>query len=186
MKRNGEKIKQAQHQLMPDVNHSFNDANLMYEFMANKVCMEVSDITIMCDKSDYYRLLKKPQYEGDLLRQMFDWNLNKEAALMENKAIREAVQSIDLNASWESFESEVSKFKYRTKYEARVWKRKEVDKMLVDFKKGNQSSFAKDLKNTSNMIKCEDFWKKREDPRREQLFRKMQPLIFLKQQLPAY
>jgi hypothetical protein len=35
-------------------------------------------------------------------------------------------------------------------------------------------------------IKCEDFWLKREDPRRDQLFRKMHPLIFLKEELPAY
>jgi len=35
-------------------------------------------------------------------------------------------------------------------------------------------------------IKCEDFWKKRDDPRRDQLFRKMHPLIFLKENLPSY
>jgi hypothetical protein len=35
-------------------------------------------------------------------------------------------------------------------------------------------------------IKCEDFWKKRDDPRRDQLFRKMHPLIFLKESLPSY
>lgn len=35
-------------------------------------------------------------------------------------------------------------------------------------------------------IKCEDFWQKRDDPRRDQLFRKMHPLIFMKEQLESY
>jgi hypothetical protein len=30
----------------------------------------------MSDKSDYYRLFEKPKYEGDFLKQMFDWNEN--------------------------------------------------------------------------------------------------------------
>jgi len=35
-------------------------------------------------------------------------------------------------------------------------------------------------------INCDDFWNKQNDPRRDKLFRKMHPLIFLKEQLPAY
>jgi hypothetical protein len=35
-------------------------------------------------------------------------------------------------------------------------------------------------------IQCEDFWRKRDDPRCDKILRKMHPLIFLKERLPAY
>jgi len=48
--------------LMPDVHYTFNDAKKMYKFMANKVCKQISDITIVCDEPDFRRIVDKPKY----------------------------------------------------------------------------------------------------------------------------
>lgn len=50
----------------------------MYDFMLNSVCFSAKDITIMSDKLDYYRLIKKPKYCGDFMHQLFEWNTLKE------------------------------------------------------------------------------------------------------------
>jgi hypothetical protein len=67
---------QQSQSLMPDMHNTFNDAKLMYDFLAHTVCKQIEDITFMCDRRDYLRLIEKPVYEGDFLRQMFDWNEN--------------------------------------------------------------------------------------------------------------
>ena len=73
---------------MSDVHYNFNDARKMYKFMANKICKDIRDITFICDERDYQRLIEKPKYEGDFLKQMFDWNFNKEQAECEMEDVR--------------------------------------------------------------------------------------------------
>lgn len=76
---------------MSDVHYTFKDAKKMFKFLANKICKDIRDITFICDKSDYTRLLQKPKFEGDFLTQMFDWNFNKERADLEMDVIRKTV-----------------------------------------------------------------------------------------------
>jgi hypothetical protein len=34
----------------------------MYKFLEKEACKNISDITVMCEKRDFYRLYSKPQY----------------------------------------------------------------------------------------------------------------------------
>lgn len=52
---------------MQNIHSTFEDARLMYDFLREKVCHDVRDITVMCDRRDFFRLIKKPSYEGDFL-----------------------------------------------------------------------------------------------------------------------
>ena len=91
--------------------------------------------------------------------------------------------------SWEKFERELIEIKYDAKHYARQEKIKSTKAVIKKFrgendvgeinKKYNQREI--ETEELEFKIKCEDFWKKRDDPRREQLFRKMHPLIFLKE-----
>jgi hypothetical protein len=72
---------------MGDLHATYSDAQEMYDFMANVICREIGDITIMSDQRDFRRLFNKPVYEGDFLRQMFDWNFNQEAAERETDRV---------------------------------------------------------------------------------------------------
>lgn len=61
-----------------------------------------------------------------------------------------------------------------------------VDKGIKEFKdelKTSKDSTDVEAPDLEYKIKCEDFWLKRDDPRRNQLFRKMHPLIFLKEEV---
>ena len=78
----------GQQSLMPDMHSSFKDAERMYNFLTERVCNDITNITFMCEKRDFTRLVRKPQYEGDFLRQMFDWNNNKRAEDHEKLGIR--------------------------------------------------------------------------------------------------
>lgn len=77
--------KPFQKQGMGDLHATYNDAQYMYNFLSEKVCPNVSDITVMSDKSDFYHLYKKPTYEGDFLSQILDWNINPEGLKDERK-----------------------------------------------------------------------------------------------------
>jgi hypothetical protein len=72
---------------MADLHATKYDAESMYDFLANTICKDIQDITIMTPKLDFYRLFKKPVYEGDYLTQMFDWNLNTEFINKDKKEI---------------------------------------------------------------------------------------------------
>ena len=86
---------------MADLNATYFDAQEMYDFMANVICYEIGDITIMSEQRDFYRLFKKPIYEGDFLREMFDWNLNREAREMETtKVDRNIIKSSTKGENW--------------------------------------------------------------------------------------
>ena len=76
---------------MADLHATKYDAESMYDFLANTICKDIQDITIMTPELDFYRLFKKPVYEGDYLTQMFDWNLNREFNAKEKKLISDAV-----------------------------------------------------------------------------------------------
>lgn len=175
---------------MGDLHATYFDAQHMYDFLANVIAMRLSDITIMSTEQDYFRLFSKPSYQGDFLTQMFDWNLNQEhcefeAAQLSNEIIGMPVPEEE---SWESFSDGLDQVKYKVKHTARQWKKEAVRAKIEQFK---TESFKSEAEKSDKLpvefkIKCEDFWKKRDDPRRDQLFRKMHPLIFLKEQLPSY
>lgn len=65
---------------MADLHATYFDAIAIYDFLEKTIIPNINDITIMSSKMDFYRLFKKPSYEGDFLSQMFDWNLNTEEA----------------------------------------------------------------------------------------------------------
>lgn len=73
--------------VMNDLHATYFDAQEMYDFMANVICRDIRDITIMSEDRDFYRLFKKPVYEGDFLREMFDWNCNREASEKETTQV---------------------------------------------------------------------------------------------------
>lgn len=80
--------------------------------------------------------------------------------------------------SWEDFERIEKKVKYSIRAPSVAWHKAEVKEKIAKFKDGSESSDFK--------LKCEEFWKDANDFRRDQLYQKMHPLIFLKQQFPAY
>ena len=76
---------------MTDLHATYSDASLMYDFLAVKVCQNVSDITVMSDKKDFFHLFEKPKYEGDFYTQIFDWNINKEGLQNEMTKLHKCV-----------------------------------------------------------------------------------------------
>jgi hypothetical protein len=52
---------------MADLHATKYDAESMYDFLANTICKDIQDITIMTQKLDFFRLFSKPVYEGDYL-----------------------------------------------------------------------------------------------------------------------
>ena len=182
---------------MADLNATYFDAQHMYDFLANVVCKDIRDITIMSEPRDFFRLFKKPVYEGDFLTQMFDWNCNHPAAELETEKVRKGMIAIKAEGeSWESFKTSYNKVRYRARHETASWKRAKVVDTIERFKKFTYDPENDDSIEQVNMelekeadelrIKAEDFWLKPDDPRRELLFRKMHPLIFLKESLPSY
>jgi hypothetical protein len=79
----------------------------------------------MSSKSDYFRLFKKPSYEGDFLTQMFDWNLNDEGLDKEATQLEQAIKLIPIaeEETWESLNNQISASKYKAKHDARRWKK---------------------------------------------------------------
>lgn len=76
---------------MGDLHATKFDAAAMYDFLSNVVCKDLRDITIMSSELDFHRLFKKPEYQGDFLTQMFDWNLNEEFTTQEIKQVNDLV-----------------------------------------------------------------------------------------------
>ena len=97
----------------------------MYDFLANTICKDIQDITIMTPKLDFYRLFKKPVYEGDYLSQMFDWNLNTEFINKDKEeVIKEIAETKDV--SWEVFKKDLEAIKYKITNENHEKKRLET------------------------------------------------------------
>jgi len=76
---------------MADLHATYNDAQFMYNFLSEKICPNVSDITVMSTKSDFYHLYKKPTYEGDFLTQILDWNINPEGLKDERERFETSI-----------------------------------------------------------------------------------------------
>jgi len=89
--------------IMGDLHATYYDATHIYDFLANTICLDLSDITIMSTKSDYKRLFNKPTYEGDFLQQMFDWNQNADVAKVEQAEVRDGLRQFlpKADESWE-------------------------------------------------------------------------------------
>ena len=121
---------------------------------------------------------------------MFDWNLNSEAQLHEKKLLSNGMnqegKKLSPTLSWKDYNDKLGRIKYQVKHETRKYKRNLVDKRIREFKeelKTSKDSNDPEAPDLEYKIKCEDFWLKRDDPRRDQLFRKMHPLIFLKEEV---
>jgi hypothetical protein len=130
-------MKPFQKQGMADLHATYNDAQYMYNFLSEKICPNVSDITVMSTKSDFYHLYKKPTYKGDFLTQILDWNINPEGLNDERgrfeKSIKETDPTNAKSMSWDKFNKDVLKpIKYRAKHESRKWK-KEVTSDLKEW-----------------------------------------------------
>lgn len=52
---------------MGDLHATYFYAIHIYDFLENTIVPDITDITIMSSKMDFYRLFKKPSYEGDFL-----------------------------------------------------------------------------------------------------------------------
>ena len=81
---------------MDDLHATHDDARRMYAFLTNIICNDLSEITIMSDRRDFHRIFQKPQYSGDYLRQLFEWNFKKEteersASRLEQELVRTPV-----------------------------------------------------------------------------------------------
>jgi hypothetical protein len=74
---------------MADLNATYTDAKIMYDFLEKEACKNISDISVLCEKRDFYRLFSKPQYQGDYHTAIFDFNLNQQARDMEMKLLKE-------------------------------------------------------------------------------------------------
>jgi len=148
----------------------------------------------MSTEPDYHRLWQEPTYEGDILYQTFDWNNNKEASEMIEAAVKSQLEAkIYQKETWEEFESCLSEIKFKAFHDAKKWKKGQVREIIERFKVESfepgldeEEQERKQDEKMEFMIRCEDFWKKRDDPRRDKLFRKLHPIIFLKESLPPY
>lgn len=60
----------------------------------------------MCDKNDFNKVYDKPKYQGDFIRQMFEWNYKSETEATEMALLKESWRNEDTteNESWEDFE----------------------------------------------------------------------------------
>lgn len=89
----------------------------------------------MSDKSDYYRLFEKPKYEGDFLKQMFDWNENASQKKREVGIVESSINGLDDdNETWDKFEKKLTDIKYKAKHDARSEKKKLVKTRIELFK----------------------------------------------------
>jgi len=91
MKKYAKSQKLVNRQGMADLHATYNDAQCMYDFLSEKVCPNVSDITVMGNKSDFYHLYKKPTYKGDFLTQILDWNINPEGLKDERARLETSI-----------------------------------------------------------------------------------------------
>jgi hypothetical protein len=91
----------------------------------------------MSNKSDYYRLFEKPKYEGDFLKQMFDWNENASQAKKEVGIVESSINGMGEKSdteTWADFEEKLTHTKYKAKHDARIEKKKVVETRIKLFK----------------------------------------------------
>jgi hypothetical protein len=87
----------------------------MYNFMEEVLCQDISDISIMSTELDFNRLVKKPKYQGDFLKQMFTWNeidIQSENQMnLVKEHFKKNKQTNDEN--WNSWERDCNKIKFK-------------------------------------------------------------------------
>jgi len=129
-------------QAMGDLHATYTDGKVMFDFLEEYVCKQVSDITVMSNKRDFYRLYSKPSYEGDFFSRIFDWNINPESLKLETDKIHRDVNKHPLPKaeepkveSWHDFNKKIlTKAKYKAKHETRKWKKQRVVEMIDWYK----------------------------------------------------
>ena len=125
----------------------------MYNFLEEYVCKNVSDITVMCRKRDFYRLYNKPTYEGDFLTQIFDWNINPEALDHEKNIIHKDVNKHELPKeeevgveTWKSFNKNIlKKARYKAKHMSRAWKKERTARMVEFYRDSDKKEVGGEI-----------------------------------------
>ena len=79
-----------------DLMETVRDAEIIYKFSCENICTNMQDITIMCEKLDFGRIVSKPEYQGDLIPDMFKWGLNNHYREEHSKLIKEAWMDTEL------------------------------------------------------------------------------------------
>ena len=108
----------------------------MYNFMAEVLCHDMSDISIMSTERDYHRLVKKPSYQGDFLKQMFTWNEIDEYNDHQMRLFKEHFKENKpaKSETWNSWEFDSKKIKFKTKQIAKIKAKEEVVRKIEEFK----------------------------------------------------
>ena len=123
--------------------------------------MNMQDITLMCEKLDYGRIVSKPEYQGDLIPDMFKWGLNNHYREEHSKLIKAAwmdtellnkIKKSHLNPSenanestsdveddaafddWDEICQEEQPLKYRVKPAFNAWRENDVSEKIEEFK----------------------------------------------------
>jgi hypothetical protein len=53
-------MKDKQH--YANLHETYNDAKMMYDFMSDNICTDLSNITIMSSVRDFHRIYTKPKF----------------------------------------------------------------------------------------------------------------------------
>ena len=86
--------------------------------MEKQLCKSLQDITIMSSKLDYKRLFQKPKYGGDFMKQLFDWNTQKDQRADAFKEIKKALieeYPSTGDEQWDDFTMKTNTIKYSAK-----------------------------------------------------------------------
>ena len=134
----------------------------MYNFMEEVLCHDVSDISIMSTERDYHRLVKKPSYQGDFLKQMFTWNEIDEQNDHHMRLVKEHFKENkpESDETWGSWERDVKKIKFKTHQIAKKKAKFEVVRKIEEFKQFEENKDRPDL--MPFRFRCDNFWKKKE------------------------
>ena len=90
----------------------------------------------------------------------------------------------DKTETWNSWLRDCKKIKYKTQPIVKKRAKEEVLRKIEEFKQFEEDNDRPDL--LPFKFNNENFWKKKECSLGTQLHYKMHPMIFLKQELPAY
>ena len=96
-------MKDKQH--YANLHETYNDAKMMYDFMSDNICTDLSNITIMSYVRDFHRIYTKPKFQGDFMQQMFELNTCDEQDDYHMNLIKQSLQKqpVSKDETWDSF-----------------------------------------------------------------------------------